>query len=154
MGHPAAIGALAVVLYQSTLHVGLERSGLAEAFDLAPALMLPEAVDTTRGTATVFPALTVALIRLLQGDRAGAEAAYALAGPVASWTPMAAMRMACWGHGLVLAIGLQRTEDIDYFLGRFEPFRGQHAANGRRAGPPPGTGRPGPSAGRAGRRSW
>ena len=133
MGHPAAIGALAVILYQSALHVGLERSGLAEAFDLAPAHVLPEAVDTTRGTATVFPALTVALIRLLQGDRADAEAAYALAGPVASWTPMAAMRMASWGHGLALAIGLQRTEDIDFFLAKFEPFRGQHAANG--AGP-------------------
>jgi DNA-binding CsgD family transcriptional regulator len=133
MGHPTAIGALAVVLFQSTLHVGLEGSGLAGAFDLAPASVLPEAVDTTRGTATVFPALTVALMRLLQGDRAGAEAAYALAGPVASWTPMAAMRMACWGHGLAVAIGLGRTEDIEFFLGRFEPFRGQHAANG--AGP-------------------
>ncbi len=95
---------------------------------------MPEAVDTTRGTATVFPALTVALIRLLQGDRAGAEAAYALAGPVASWTPMAAMRMASWGHGLALAIGLQRTEDIDFFLAQFEPFRGQHAANGAGSG--------------------
>ena len=134
MGHPAAIGALAVILFQSALHVGLERSGLAEAFDLAPgAPCCPEAVDTTRGTATVFPALTLALIRLHQGDRAGAEAAYALAGPVASWTPMAAMRMASWGHGLALAIGLQRTEDIDFFLAQFEPFRGQHAANG--AGP-------------------
>ncbi len=133
MGHPAAIGALAVILFQSAQHVGLEQSGLAEAFDLAPAPVLPEAVDTTRGTATVFPALTVALIRLLQGDRAGAEASYALAGPVASWTPMAAMRMASWGHGLALAIGLQRAEDIEFFLARFEPFRGQHAANG--AGP-------------------
>ncbi|HEY6294736.1 MAG TPA: AAA family ATPase [Streptosporangiaceae bacterium] len=133
MGHPAAIGVLAVILFQSAQHVGLERSGLAEAFDLAPASVLPEAVDTTRGTATVFPALTVALIRLLQGDRTGAEAAYALAGPAASWTPMAAMRMASWGHGLTLAIGLQRTKDIDFFLAQFEPFRGQHAANG--AGP-------------------
>jgi len=133
MGHPAAIGTLAVILFQSAQHVGLERSGLAEAFDLAPASVRPEAVDTTRGTATVFPALTVALIRLLSGDRAGAEAAYALAGPVASWTPMAAMRMASWGHGLALAIGLQRTEDIAFFLAQFEPFRGQHAANG--AGP-------------------
>ena len=133
MGHPAAIGVLAVILFQSAQHVGLEQSGLAEAFDLAPASVRPEAVDTTRGTATVFPALTVALIRLLSGDRAGAEAAYALAGPVASWTPMAAMRMASWGHGLALAIGLQRTEDIAFFLAQFEPFRGQHAANG--AGP-------------------
>jgi DNA-binding CsgD family transcriptional regulator len=133
MGHPAAIGVLAVILFQSAQHVGLERSGLAGAFDLAPASVMPEAVDTTRGTATVFPALTVALIRLLQGDQAGAEAAYALAGPAASWTPMAAMRMASWGHGLALAIGLQRTEDVAFFLAQFEPFRGQHTANG--AGP-------------------
>jgi DNA-binding CsgD family transcriptional regulator/tetratricopeptide (TPR) repeat protein len=133
MGHPTAIGVLAVILSQSAVHVGLERSGLAEAFELAPAPVMPETVDTTRGTATVFPALTVALIRLQQGDRGGAEAAYALAGPVASWTPMAAMRMASWGSGLVLAIGLGRTEDIDFFLAQFEPFRGQHVANG--AGP-------------------
>jgi len=133
MGHPAAIGVLAVILYQSALHVGLDQTGLAELFDSAPAHVRPEAVDTTRGTATVFPALTVALIRLQQGDRAGAEAAYALAGPVASWTPLAAMRMASWGHGLALAIGLQRTEDVAFFLAQFEPFRGQHTANG--AGP-------------------
>ena len=107
MGHPAAIGALAVILTQLALHVGLDRTGLAEVFDLAPAHVLPEAVDTTRGTATIFPALTVTLIRLHQGDRAGAEAAYALAGPVRSWTPMAAMRMAAWGHGLAAAIGLR-----------------------------------------------
>jgi hypothetical protein len=35
-----------------------------------------DAVDTTRGVATVFPALTLALIRVHQGDRAAAEAAY------------------------------------------------------------------------------
>jgi DNA-binding CsgD family transcriptional regulator len=132
-GHPVAIGALAVILSQSALHVGLERSGLAEAFDLIPAHLRPDAVDTTQGTATVFPALTLALIRLGQDDRAGAEAAYALAGPIRSWTPMAAMRMCCWGHGLADAIGLGRTEDIEFLAGRFEPFRGQHAANG--AGP-------------------
>ena len=134
MGHPAAIGALAVILSQSALHVGLDRTGLAEVFDLAPAHVLPEAVDTTRGTATIFPALTATLIRLHQGDRAGAEAAYALAGPVRSWTPMAAMRMAAWGHGLAAAIGLRRTEDIEFLLAKFEPFRGQHAANGAGSG--------------------
>jgi hypothetical protein len=133
MGHPAAIGTLAVILFQSARHVGLERSGLAGAFDLAPASVRPEAVDTTRGTATVFPALTVALIRLLSGDRAGAEAAYALAGPVASWTPMAAMRMASWGHGLALAIGLQRPDDIAFFPG---PVRAvPRAARRERRGP-------------------
>jgi DNA-binding CsgD family transcriptional regulator len=134
MGHPVAIGALAVILTQSSLHIGLDRSGLAEVFDLIPANVRPETVDTTRGTATVFPALTLTMIRLQQGDRAGAEAAYALAGPVRSWTPMAAMRMACWGHGLAVGIGLQRTEDIEFLLAQFEPFRGQHAANGAGAG--------------------
>ncbi len=133
MGHPAAIGALAVILTQSALHVGLDHAGLAEAFDLIPPDQRPETVDTTRGTATVFPALMLTQIRLQQGDRAGAEAAYALAGPVASWTPMAAMRMASWGHGLAIAIGLGRTSDIEFLAEQFEPFRGQHAANG--AGP-------------------
>ena len=90
-------------------------------------------MDTTRGVATVFPALTLALIRLHQGDRAGAEAAYALAGPIRSWTPLPAMRMAAWGHALAVAIGLGRTEDIEFLAARFEPFRGQHVANG--AGP-------------------
>lgn len=133
MGHPAAIGALAVILSQSTLHVGLERSGLAEAFNLAPPQVMPEVVDTTQGTATIFPALTRALIHLHQADRAGAEAAYLLAGPIRSWTPLPAMRMAAWGHALPLAIALGFTADIEYLLGRLEPFRGQHAANG--AGP-------------------
>jgi DNA-binding CsgD family transcriptional regulator/tetratricopeptide (TPR) repeat protein len=133
MGHPAAIGVLAVILAQSSLHIGLERSGLAEAFDLAPAQVRPEAVDTTRGTATIFPALTVALIRLFQGDRAGAEAAYALAGPIRSWTPSPAMSMAAWGSALPIAIGLGRMQDIEYLASQFEPFRGRHAANG--AGP-------------------
>ncbi|MGH3193978.1 MAG: helix-turn-helix transcriptional regulator, partial [Streptosporangiaceae bacterium] len=76
----------------------------------------------------------IRFIRLLQGDRAGAEAAYALAGPVRSWAPMAAMRMACLGHGLAVAIGLQRAEDIEFFLAQFEPFRGRHLANGAGAG--------------------
>jgi DNA-binding CsgD family transcriptional regulator len=133
MGHPTAIGALSVILSQATLHIGLDRSGLAEAFALAPAQVRPEAVDTTRGTATIFPALTVALIRLFQGDRAGVEAAYALAGPIRSWTPSPALRMAAWGHALPIAIGLGRTEDIEFLASQFEPFRGQHAANG--AGP-------------------
>jgi DNA-binding NarL/FixJ family response regulator len=89
---------LAVILSQSCLHIGLEQSGLAEAFKLAPAEVMPEVVDTTQGTATIFPALTRALIHLHQADPAGAEAAYALAGPIRSWTPSPAMRMAAWGH--------------------------------------------------------
>ncbi len=134
MGHPAAIGSLAVILSQSSLHIGLDRSGLADAFDLIPAHLRPEAVDTTQGTATIFPALTLTLIRVQQGDRAGAEAAYALAGPIRSWTPSPAMRMSAWGAALAVAIGLGRTEDIEFLASRFEPFRGQHAANGAGAG--------------------
>jgi DNA-binding CsgD family transcriptional regulator len=133
MGHPVAIGALIVVLSQSSLHIGLERSGLAEAFDLIPAQVRPEVVDTTQGTATIFPALTRALIHLQRGDRVGAEAAYALAGPIQSWAPLPPMRMAAWGHALPLAIALGLTADTEFLLGQFEPFRGQHAANG--AGP-------------------
>ena len=133
MGHPAAFGALAVILSQSGLHIGMDRSGLVELFDHLPAHLRPEAVDTTQGVATIFPALTLTLIRLYQGDRAGAEAAYALAGPIWSWTPSPAMRMAAWGHALAAAIDLGRTEDIEFLAERFEPFRGQHAANG--AGP-------------------
>ena len=134
MGHPVAIGALAVILSQSSLHIGLDRAGLAEAFDLVPANVRPEAVDTTRGTATIFPALTLALIRLLQGDRAAAEAAYALAGPIRSWTPIPAMRMAAWGHALPIAIRLGRTEEIGFLAEQLEPFRDRHMANGAGAG--------------------
>ncbi len=43
------------------------------------------------------------------------------------------MRMAAWAHGLAVAIGLGRAEDIEFLAARFEPFRGQHVANG--AGP-------------------
>ena len=131
---PAAFGALAVILSQSGLHIGMDRSGLADVFDHIPAHLRPEAVDTTQGIATIFPALTLTLIRLHQGDRAGAEAAYALAGPIRSWTPSPAMRMAAWGHALAVAIGLGRTEDIEFLASQFEPFRGQHAANGAGAG--------------------
>ena len=133
MGHPVAFGGCSVILGQASLHIGFGRSGLIELFDQAPAHLMPDAVDTTRGVATIFPALTLALIRLHQGDRAAAEAAYAQAGPVRSWTPVPAMRMAAWAHGLAVAIGLGRAEDIEFLAARFEPFRGQHVANG--AGP-------------------
>jgi DNA-binding CsgD family transcriptional regulator/tetratricopeptide (TPR) repeat protein len=134
MGHPAAFGSVAVILGQAGLHIGLDRSGFIELFDQIPEHLRPEAVDTTRGTATVFPALSFALIRLYQGDRAGAEEAYALAGPIRSWTPSPAMRMAAWGHALAVVIGLGRTEDIEFLAERFEPFRGRHVANGAGAG--------------------
>ena len=133
MGHPVAFGGCSVILGQAGLHIGLGRSGLIELWDQIPAHLRPDAVDTTRGVATIFPALTLALIRLHQGDRAAAEAAYAQAGPVRSWTPVPAMRMAAWAHGLAVAIGLGRAEDIEFLAARFEPFRGKHVANG--AGP-------------------
>jgi len=41
--------------------------------------------------------------------------------------------MAAWAHGLAVAIRLGRTQDIEFLAARFEPFRGQHVANG--AGP-------------------
>src|ERR1022692_1537072 len=133
MGHPVAFGGCSVILGQAGLHIGFGRSGMIELWDQIPAHLRPDAVDTTRGVATVFPALTLALIRLHQGDRAAAEAAYAQAGPVRSWTPVPAMRMAAWAHGLPVAIRLGRTQDIEFLAAQFEPFRGQHVANG--AGP-------------------
>jgi DNA-binding CsgD family transcriptional regulator/tetratricopeptide (TPR) repeat protein len=133
MGHPTAFGACAVIMTQAGLHIGCDRSGLIQLFDQIPALLRPDAVDTSRGVATVFPALTLALIRLHQEDRPGTEAAYALAGPVQSWSPSAGMRLSCWAHGLAVAIPLHRTDDIEFLAARFEPFRGQHVANG--AGP-------------------
>jgi DNA-binding NarL/FixJ family response regulator len=133
MGHPVAFGGCAVILGQAGLHIGLDRSGFVELFGQLPAHLRPGAVDTTRGVATVFPALSLALIGLHEGDRAGAEAAYAQAGPVRSWAPVPAMRMAAWAHGLAVAIPLGRAEDIEFLAAQFEPFRGQHVANG--AGP-------------------
>jgi DNA-binding CsgD family transcriptional regulator len=133
MGHPVAFGACSAILGQAGLHIGMGRSGLIELWDQLPAHLRPDAVDTTRGVATVFPALSLALIRLHAGDRAAAEAAYALAGPVRSWTPAPALRMAAWAHGLAVAIRLGRSQDIEFLAARFEPFRGQHVANG--AGP-------------------
>jgi tetratricopeptide (TPR) repeat protein len=134
MGHPAAFGALAVILGQAGLHIGMDRSGFVELLGQIPEHLRPEAVDTTRGTATIFPALSFALIRLYQGDHAGAAEAYALAGPVGAWTPSPAMRMAAWGHALAVVVGLGRTVDIEFLAARFEPFRGRHVANGAGAG--------------------
>jgi len=134
MAHEVAFGGLSVILSQVSLHIGFEASGLSEMFGRIPDHLRPEAVDTTRGLATVFPALTLALIRLDQGDRGAAAAAYALAGPPRSWTPSPAMRMSAWGHALPAVIGLGRTEDIEFLAARFEPFRGQHVANGAGSG--------------------
>jgi DNA-binding CsgD family transcriptional regulator/tetratricopeptide (TPR) repeat protein len=134
MGHPAAFGACAAIVCQAGLHIGFGRSGAIELLGQVPDHLRPEAVDTTRGVATVFPALGFAMICLHQEDRDGAEAAYAQAGPVGSWNPSAAMRMSCWATGLTVAVGLDRAEDIEFLAARFEPFRGQHVASGAGAG--------------------
>jgi DNA-binding CsgD family transcriptional regulator len=133
-GRPIAFGAYSVILGQAGMLVGCDRSGMTELFRHIPDRHRPETVDTTRGVATVFPALTQALIRLQQGDRAGAEAAYALAGPARSWTPTPGLRLSCWAHGLEIAIPLGRAEDIEFLAAQLEPFRGQHVANGAGAG--------------------
>jgi len=134
MGHPVAFGGCSVILGQAGLHIGFGPSGLVELFSQLPDHLRPETVDTTRGAHTVFPALTIALMRLEQGDRAGAAGAYALAGPARSWNPTAGMRLSCWAHALPVAIGLDRTDDIEFLAARFEPFRGQHIANGAGTG--------------------
>ena len=134
MAHDAAFGGFAVIASQVGLHIGIDASGLTEQFGQLPDHLKPDVVDTTRGLATVFPALTLALIRLDQGDRAGAAAAYALAGPPRSWTPSPAMLMSAWGHGLTVAIALDRTQDIEFLAERFAPFRGRHVANGAGSG--------------------
>ena len=43
------------------------------------------------------------------------------------------MRVAAWAHGLTVAIGLGRRGTSSSWR-RFEPFRGQHVANGAGAG--------------------
>ncbi len=134
MGHPIAFGAYSVILGQVGMHIGYARAGLIELFSHLPDQFKPETVDTTRGVATVFPALTQALICLEQGDRAGAAAAYGHAGSARSWTPTPALRLSCWAHGLLVAIGLGERQDIEFLARQFEPFRGQHVANGGGAG--------------------
>jgi DNA-binding CsgD family transcriptional regulator len=134
MTHQVAFGAYSAILSQVSLHIGFGASGLIELFAGIPDHLKPGVVDTTRGLATVFPALTAALIGLDQGDRAAAAAAYALAGPPRSWTPSPAMRMSAWGHALPVAIGLSLAEDIEFLAAQFEPFRGRHVANGAGAG--------------------
>jgi DNA-binding NarL/FixJ family response regulator len=76
----------------------------------------------------------MALMAAQRGDRAGAERAYGLAGPPASWLPSPALLLSVWGHGLPVAIELGRTDDVEFLAGQFEPFRGQHVANGAGSG--------------------
>jgi DNA-binding CsgD family transcriptional regulator len=119
---------------RSIQHIGCEASGLPEHWRSLPDYFQPEAVDPTRGLATVFPALAVAQIQLDQRDRDGAVAAYGITGPVRSWTPSPAMRMSSLAFGLQIAIGLDRQEDIEFVAAWFEPFRGRHVANGAGTG--------------------
>jgi DNA-binding CsgD family transcriptional regulator len=71
---------------------------------------------------------------LQRGDRLGAQAAYAHAGPPRSWAPNAALLLSCWAHGLPAAIGLGLDDDVEFLASQFEPFRGQHVANGAGVG--------------------
>jgi DNA-binding CsgD family transcriptional regulator len=47
---------------------------------------------------------------------------------------VAGLRLSCWAHGLPVAIDLRKTGDIAYLASQFEPFRGQHVANGAGSG--------------------
>jgi DNA-binding CsgD family transcriptional regulator len=134
MSMPARFGGCAAVLGQVGMHIGFDASGMTEHFEQLPARFEPQAADTTAAASSVFPALSVAMMCLQRGDHGGAEHAYALAGPVESWSPVVAMSLSCWAHGLLVAIGLGRTADIEYLARQFEPFRGLHVANGGGAG--------------------
>jgi DNA-binding CsgD family transcriptional regulator/tetratricopeptide (TPR) repeat protein len=134
MGHPVAFGACSTILGQAGLHVGFDASGLTALWQSLPAKFQPERSDSAQKIASVFPALTAALMCLQRGDRLGAETAYAHAGPPRSWAPNAALLLACWAHGLPVAIGLGRAVDIEFLAARFEPFRRQHVANGAGVG--------------------
>jgi DNA-binding CsgD family transcriptional regulator len=134
MSFPATFGACAVILGQVGMHIGFDASGMTALFEQLPARFQPDVADTTAAASSVFPALSVAMMALQRGDRATAERAYALAGPVESWAPVVAMSLSCWAHGLLVAIGLDRKSDIEYLAQRFEPFRGLHTGNGGGSG--------------------
>ena len=134
MGHPLAFGTQAVILGQVGLHIGFDESGMTDLFAILPTKFKPDVTDTTNSVSSVFPALSVGMIALQRGDHAGAEAAYSLAGPAESWGPAPALSLSCWAHGLVVAIGLGKTEDVAFLADQFEPFRGRHVANGAGAG--------------------
>ncbi len=135
MGHPAAFGSYASFLGQAGRYVGSEASGAAALMAGLPGHLASDAAARGDSLASVFPALSGALLALERGDRAGAAAAYERAGPVRSWDPAPALRLPCWALGLTAAIGLDRTEDVTYLAGRLEPFRGRHVTSGAGAGP-------------------
>jgi len=123
-----------VILGQVGKHIGFEASGFTELMGQVPRELAPDVADKSNGLLREFPVLSFALIGLEQGDRDGTLRAYRQAGPVRSWSPLPALRLSCWAHGLPVAIDLHRTDDIAYLAGRFEPFRGRHVANGAGAG--------------------
>ena len=134
MGHPLAFGSYAVILCSVGMHIGFEASGATGLLAQIPSDVAPDVADTSNGLVSAFPALSFALMYLQQGDYDGAAQAYEQAGPVGSWSPSPALRLSCWAHGLPVAIDLHKTDDIAYLAGRFEPFRGQHVANGAGTG--------------------
>ncbi|HEY5319525.1 MAG TPA: AAA family ATPase [Galbitalea sp.] len=134
MGHPLAFGACSAILGLAGLHIGFDASGATTLWQSLPAKFQPEVSDSSQKIASVFPALTAALMCLQRGDRLGAQAAYSHAGPPHSWAPNAALLLSCWAHGLPAAIGLGLDDDIEFLASQFEPFRGQHVANGAGVG--------------------
>lgn len=133
MGHPNAFGARAVVLCQVGLHIGQQASGLADLWASLPDRIRTQLTDTTNAISSVFPALTAAIVAIDAGRLDEAAALYAAVSPVTSWETSPSLVMSAWGHGLHVAIALDCTDDIAHFARCFEPFRGQHVANG--AGP-------------------
>ncbi len=96
LGHPVAFGACAVVLGQAGMHIGFDASGQTALFESLPPQFAPDVADTTATISSVFPALSMALMALQFGDRAGADAPYGLAGPPASWLPSPALLLSVW----------------------------------------------------------
>jgi hypothetical protein len=83
-----------------------------------PADPAAEAVDTTRGTEIVFPALSFALIRLYQGDCAGAEEACA-GGTDPVLDAVTGHAHGGLGQAFAVVVGLGRTGDIESLAERF-----------------------------------
>ena len=135
MGHPIAFGAYSVILGQvGHVHrVRPVRPGRAVHPPPGPVQAGRRGHHPRRGHG--FPALTQALICLERGDRAGAEAAYANggAGLVLDTHPGAAPVLlgarGCWSRSASAG-----QPDIEFLAAQFEPFRGQHVANGGGAG--------------------
>lgn len=121
IGHPLAFGACSVILGLAGLHVGFDASGATALWQSLPARFQPELSDSSHKVASVFPALTAALMCLQLGDLLGAQAAYAHAGPPRSWAPNPALLLSCWAHGLPVAIGLGRGDDMSSLLVSLSP---------------------------------